>query len=74
MANKNVHVVKSDKNWAVKTEGSQKPYRIVATQEEAINIAKSVAKNNNSEMLIHGRDGRIRERNTYGKDPYPPKG
>jgi hypothetical protein len=24
--------------------------------------------------LIHGEDGRIRERNSYGNDPYPPKG
>jgi hypothetical protein len=25
-------------------------------------------------LYIHGQDGRIRERNSYGNDPYPPKG
>jgi hypothetical protein len=24
--------------------------------------------------LIHGRDGRIREKDSFGHDPYPPKG
>ncbi|MEQ9568321.1 MAG: DUF2188 domain-containing protein, partial [Pseudomonadales bacterium] len=27
-----------------------------------------------TELYIHGKDGRIRERNTYGKDPFPPRG
>jgi len=46
----------------------------VRTQSEAIGIAKEIAENQKSEMFIHGRNGQIRERNTYGKDPYPPKG
>jgi len=47
---------------------------VVPTQAEAIDVAKRIAHNNNSELFVHGRDGRIRERNTYGRDPYPPKG
>ena len=27
-----------------------------------------------TELYIHGRDGRIRERSSYGADPHPPKG
>ncbi|MDG6135643.1 DUF2188 domain-containing protein [Lactococcus petauri] len=41
---------------------------------EAINKATQIAKNKNSEMFIHGRNGQIRERNSYGNDPFPPKG
>ncbi|MDE0092409.1 MAG: DUF2188 domain-containing protein, partial [Oligoflexia bacterium] len=26
------------------------------------------------ELSIHGRNGRIREKNSYGSDPFPPKG
>lgn len=73
---KNVHVVKTKDSdgWSVKTENSQKAYRNVSTQKEAIEIGKNVAKNNNSELLIHGKDGKIREKNSYGNDNYPPKG
>jgi hypothetical protein len=32
------------------------------------------ARRQKSEMLIQGEDGQIRERNSYGNDPNPPKG
>jgi hypothetical protein len=44
------------------------------TQREAIAAARKTAVRQGSEMLIHGENGRIRERNTYGTDPFPPKG
>ncbi len=71
---KNVHVVPKDGQWAVKREKASKPTRVVGTQKEAIDIARELAKSSESEMFIHRRDGTIRERNTYGSDPYPPKG
>jgi uncharacterized protein (UPF0262 family) len=76
MTKKNVHVVKSKNGdeWSVKTENSQKAYRNVSTQQEAIEIGKNVAKNNSSELLIHGVNGKIREKNSYGDDKYPPVG
>ena len=43
-------------------------------QAEAERAAREIAINQKSEVLIHGEDGRIRERNSYGNDPYPPKG
>ena len=36
--------------------------------------ARDIAINQRSEVLIHGENGRIRERNSYGNDPHPPKG
>jgi len=60
--------------WDVKGEGNSKATRHTDTQQEAIRIAREIAKNQESELLIHGRDGKIRERNSYGDDPYPPKG
>jgi len=71
---RNQHVVKHLKGWAVKGAKSSKANKVVNTQAEAIIIAKKIAKNQASEMFIHGRDGKIRERNSYGKDPFPPKG
>jgi uncharacterized protein YdaT len=70
---KNVHVVPNGDDWAVKTEKSEKAYRVVETQKEAIEIARDVAKHQESELLIHGKNGQIRQRDSYGNDPFPPK-
>jgi hypothetical protein len=45
-----------------------------ATQQEAIDAATALARKQRTELYIHGRDGRIRERNSYGNDRHPPKG
>lgn len=74
MAKKNQHVVPSDSGWAIKSAGSKKATKVFSTQKDAINAARTIARRQGSELLIHGRDGKIREKNTYGKDPYPPKG
>lgn len=71
---KNQHVVpRSDGNWAVKGEGNQQATRVVSTQKEAIEIAREIAINNQSDTKIHGRNGEIRGGNSYGNDPCPPK-
>lgn len=74
MASKNQHVVPHGSDWAVKGAGNQKASSVHSTQAEAISQAREIAKNQESEMFIHGRNGQIRERNTYGDDPFPPKG
>jgi len=71
---KNQHVVPRNDKWAVKCEGNSKATKVTLTQKEAIIVAKGIAKNNNSELVIHRPDGRIREKNSYGSDPFPPEG
>jgi len=70
---KNQHVVPYDGEWAVKGAGNGKATIIVPTQQEAITIAREIAINQQSELFVHGRNGQIRARNSYGNDPYPPK-
>jgi len=74
VSEKNQHVVPHGNNWAVKGAGNQKATSVHATQSEAIREAKEIAQNQKSEMLVHGKNGQIRERNSYGNDPHPPKG
>lgn len=71
---KNQHVVPHNGNWGVKGAGNERVTRIVHTQSEAIRIAKEIAINQRSEVVIHRPNGQIRDRNSYGNDPYPPKG
>ena len=74
MNKKSIHVLPNQGNWSVQTSGSKKAYRTTSTQKEAIDIAKQVAKTNKSELLIHGKNGQIREKNSYGNDPIKIKG
>lgn len=74
MTKKNQHVVPAGKDWAVKGAGNEKATKVVSTQKEAIKIAKEIAQNQKSELVIHGTDGKIRDKNSYGPDSFPPKG
>ena len=72
---KNQHVVKRPDGWAVRGEGNTKDTSHHRTQEEARQAAREIAQNQKSEVLIHRHDnGQIRDRDSYGKDPNPPKG
>ncbi|WP_338305165.1 DUF2188 domain-containing protein, partial [Bradyrhizobium ottawaense] len=44
------------------------------TQAEATEAARSTALREHGEVVIHRPDGRIRDANSYGNDPFPPKG
>ena len=68
------HVVPNERGWSVRRAGASKASSVHQTQEEAIQTATRLAQKQRTELYIHGRDGRIRERNSYGSDRYPPKG
>lgn len=74
MSRKDQHVVPHDRGWAVKGEGNSRATSIHDTQAQAIEAARQTAINQKSEVLIHGRNGQIRARDSFGPDPYPPKG
>lgn len=69
------HVSKhGDGGWKVQGAGNSKATSRHDTQKEAIDAARSIARNQGSEVVIHGRDGKIRSKDSYGNDPFPPKG
>ncbi len=74
MSHKNQHVVPRGNQWAVKGEGNERNTYITPTQSQAIDLARSIAENQQSELFVHNRHGQIRERNSYGNDPFPPAG
>jgi hypothetical protein len=71
---KAVHVVPSGGKWVVKKEGSASASSSHRKQSTAWKKGQTIAKSDKSEAYLHGRDGRIRERNTYGHDPRKSKG
>ncbi len=71
---KNQHVVPTSNGWGVKGANNTRITQKFDTQKQAIERAREIAINQKSELLIHGKNGQIREKNSYGNDPYPPKG
>jgi len=74
MAKRNQHVVRHKDGWAVRGAGSQRATSVHPTQRAAVDVAREIARAQRTELFVHGRDGRIRERDSYGNDPHPPKG
>ena len=74
MSGKNQHVVPADHGWGVRGEGNGRLTSRHATQAGAERAAREIALNQRSEVVIHRQDGRIRDRNSYGNDPFPTEG
>lgn len=71
---KNQHVTKHNGGWQVKGAGNSKATAVTKTQKEAIEIAREIAKNQSSELIIHGTNGQIRQKDSQGNDPKNIKG
>ncbi|MBQ7766410.1 MAG: DUF2188 domain-containing protein [Lachnospiraceae bacterium] len=63
-----------DGGWQVKGAGNTRATVRTDTQAEAIGIAREIARNQGAELVIHRPNGQIRAKDSYGNDPYPPKG
>ena len=61
----NQHVVPHEDGWAVKGEGNERYTGVYSSQERAIRRAREIAENYGSDIIIHRRDGTIRDRRSY---------
>lgn len=74
MSARGQHVIPSGGKWRVRKTGATRASGTFETQAEAVARARDLARSQGTELYIHGEDGRIRERRSYGRDPFPPKG
>lgn len=63
-----------DGGWQVKGAGNSRATSRHDTQKEAIDAARDIARNQGTELIIHRPNGQIRDRDSHGHDPYPPRG
>lgn len=70
---RNVQTVPMGDGWANKVGGMQigETFR---TQEAAVAAGRQLAMQSRAEHSIHGTDGKIREKNSYGNDPRDSRG
>ena len=59
------HVVPNSGGWSVKRAGASRASSVHSTQAEAIEVAKRIARNQRTELYVHGRDGRIVQRSSF---------
>lgn len=75
MSRKTHHVVPNPRGgWDVKRGGSEKAAVHTDTKKEAVDRGREISRNQGTEFVIHGIDGRIQQSDSHGNDPHPPKG
>ncbi len=75
MSSNSIHVTPHpDGGWQAKKAGAERASYRTETQGEAIERSRPQSIREGLEQVIHNRQGRIREKNSYGNDPHPPKG
>ena len=76
MKKPSVHTVYNSQRakWENKVEGSSAPVSSHRIKEGAVDKGQKLAQSAKVEHFVHGKDGKIQERNTYGHDPFPPRG
>jgi len=70
---KDIHVVPHRDGWATKKEGADKAGSVSPTKSKAMERAREQAKRERVEVVEHGKDGKIKDSDSYGRDPKPPK-
>ncbi|MCT1563238.1 MULTISPECIES: DUF2188 domain-containing protein [Corynebacterium] len=74
MASNQYHVIPHQDGWGVKGAGSDRILRHFDTKTEASEFGRDVARNQEAELFYHYKDGRFQGRDSYGDDPFPPRG
>jgi len=75
MPRKTHHVVPSSQGgWNIKKGGAEKASGHFDRKHDAIDQAREISRNQESELVIHNRDGKISQSDSHGNDPNPPKG
>lgn len=74
MPKKSQHVVPNQMGgWSVRKAGAPRATRRFETQQDAIKYARGLAQKEHAELYVHRKDGTIRQKDSYGGDPHPPK-
>lgn len=73
MPKRDIHVVPHNGEWATRREGSQRVSEIFDTQRDAYDAARRTAQRERVEVVRHRPDGRIRDADSFGKEPHPPR-
>ena len=74
MTKRNQHVVPREDGWAVQSAGAKRATELFDRKTDAVDRARDIARNQGTELLVHGRNGQIQSKDSHGNDKFPPKG
>jgi hypothetical protein len=69
MTKRDIHVLPGPDGWVVRREGDTDPLAAYDTKDEAMTAGRERARADRVELVEHGRDGKIRNADSYGNDP-----
>ncbi len=69
------HVVPNPEGgWDVRRGGSERASGHFTTKQDAVNAGRVISQNQGTEFAIHGHNGQIQQKDSHGRDDFPPKG
>ena len=71
---KQIHTVPHPGGWGNIKAGASRVSKVYPTKSAAQAASRQTAINQKAEHVIHNMNGKIGSRNSYGNDPYPPRG
>lgn len=67
---KSHHVVPNPTGgWDVKVSGGDKAIKHTDIKQEAVDAARTISQNQESELMIHNKNGQIGHKDSHGHDP-----
>ncbi len=70
MSRNSYHVIANiNGGWNVKRTDAERATRSFASQKDAIEYGRNISKSHATELVIHGEDGRLFSKESYGNDP-----
>jgi hypothetical protein len=69
-----IRIEKRPAGWARQKDGTSRAGSVHRTQAEAEEAGRRQAKRERTELIVTGEDGQIKRRDSYGNDPFPPRG
>jgi len=70
---RNVWVGPHTDGWAVRRESSDRASKVFPRKEDAQDFGRSMAQRDRVELIVQRRDGTIQSKDSYGRDPFPPR-
>lgn len=69
-----IHTVSRRDGWGNLKAGASRVGKIYPTKAAAQAAGRQSAIKQHAEHIVHNKNGQIGSRNSYGKDPFPPRG
>jgi hypothetical protein len=74
MPKKEIHIVPRESGWAVRREGATRDSSHHDRRVDAFDAGRTTARRDGVELVTQGKNGRIQDSDSHGRDPFPPRG